>query len=444
MKKNILLHIAAITTLGISSCSKQLDEVAPDTRISYAQLNKNNLPLVVNGAKLALTNNNAFYTYYALQDIMGDDFQSISLTAYESNNIPSNDVTLPPTYRQPYQCIANTNMVIQFAGQYPGDSTISTTLGEAYLLRAYSYMLLTESFGDVVIIKGSEDPKSRPARNPVTEVNQFIESDFKNAADHLPDYTGPQSGSKQAAQLLLARLYLNLGRNDEALTMANTVISSGKFNLQGSFTDIFKSQVNSSEAIYKITEASTSTYYGLPNIYGPGTVNGVNMPGSGNTWADSNLVKSYEPADVRRSTFLRTKGGSIADSVYFLLKFPQEMTPSYVVCRYSEALLITAEANARKGTVDVSNYNLLRAARKATTANNTDFASPAAFLAAIEQERRREFIGERLRWSDMHRFGKADAWLLSFGQPVTHALMPLPSREFFINPNLAQNADYGK
>lgn len=441
MKQHTLLHIAAIITISLSACSKQLDEVDPNTKIAFSQINKNNLPLVINGAKLALTNNNAFYSYYGLQDIMSDDFQSLSLPVYESNNIPSNDNTLVPAFKQPYQCIANVNTAIQYAQQFPGDSSISAALGEAYLLRAFSYMLLSESFGDVVIIKGGEDPKSRPARNPVAAVNQLIEADLKNAIDQLPAYSSAVNGSKQAAQLLLARFYLNRGRNDEALTMANNVISADKFNLQSNFADIFKSSVNSPEAVYKINETSTSTFYGLPNLYGQG---GTGQAGSGNTWADSNLVKSYEPTDIRRSYFVRTKGTSIIDSVYFLSKFPSELTPSYVVCRYSEAFLIIAEANARKGIVDVTTYNQLRSARKASTVNNIDFATPAAFLAAIEQERRREFIGERLRWSDMQRFGKMNAWLQSFGQPITHVLMPLPSREFFINPNLAQNADYSK
>lgn len=441
MKKYILLPVAVFSLLA---CSKQLDEVTPDTKIGFAQLNKNNLPLVINGAKLALTNNNAFYLYYSFQDIMSDDFQSLSFPAFESNNIAANDNSLPPAYRQPYQCIANANMVIQYASQFPGDSSISAALGEACLLRAFSYMLLSECFGDAVIIKGGEDPKSRPARNPVAEVNQFIEADLKNAAGLLAGYTNPLTGSKQAAQLLLARLYLNQGRNDEALAMARAVTSSGKFNLQSNYADIFKATVNGTETIYKINENSTSTFYGLPAVFGPGSYNGVNMSGSGNTWADSNLVKTYEPADVRKSCFLYTKGGSLADSVYFLTKFAAELTPSYMVCRYSEALLIAAEANARKGTIDVSAYNELRTARKASIVHNSDFATPQAFLAAIEQERRREFTGERLRWSDMRRFGKMNSWLQSFGQPATHVLMPLPSREFFINPYLAQNADYSK
>jgi starch-binding outer membrane protein, SusD/RagB family len=441
MKQHTLLYIAAIITIGLSACSKQLDEVDPNTKIAFSQLNKNNLPLLINGAKLALTNNNAFYLYYGFQDIMSDDFQSLSYSSYEANNISSNEASLVPAFKQPYQCIANANIVIQYAQQFPGDSIVTTALGEAYLLRAFSYMLLSECFGDVVIVKGTEDPKSRPQRNPLAEVNQLIEADLKNAADELPAYTSSTVGSKQSAQLLLARFYLNQGRHDEALTMAGNVISAGKFSLQSNFGDIFKSSGNNSEAIYKINETSTSTNYGIPALYGQG---GTGQAGSGNTWADSNLVKTYEPADIRLSYFVRTKGASILDSVYFLSKFPQELTPSYVVCRYSEAFLIIAEANARKGKVDVTTYNQLRSARKASTVNNADFATPAAFLAAIEQERRREFIGERLRWSDMQRFGKMNTWLQSFGQPITHVLMPLPSREFFINPNLAQNADYSK
>lgn len=441
MKQHTLLYLAAIITIGLSACSKQLDEVDPNTKIAFSQLNKNNLPLVINGAKLALTNNNAFYMYYGFQDIMGDDFQSLNYPSYEANNIASNEASLVAAFKQPYQCIANANILIQYAQQFPGDSIVSAALGEAYLLRAFSYMLLTECFGDVVIIKGGEDPKSRPARNPVAEVNQLIEADLKNAADLLPAYTSPTAGSKQSAQLLLARFYLNRSRNDEALTMANNVISSGKLTLQSNFGDIFKSSVNCSEAVYKINETSSSTNYGMPYLYGQG---GAGQAGTGNTWADSNLVKSYEPTDIRRSYFVRTKGATILDTVYFLSKFPQELTPSYVVCRYSEAFLIVAEANARKGTVDVTTYNQLRSARKASTVNNADFATPADFLNTIEQERRREFIGERLRWSDMQRFGKINTWLQSFGQPITHVLMPIPSREFFINPNLTQNADYSK
>ncbi|RAJ77478.1 SusD-like starch-binding protein associating with outer membrane [Chitinophaga dinghuensis] len=445
--KKYLSHICvAGSLLSMSACSNKLDQVVPDTQITYQQLNSTNLPLVIGGAKLSLTSNNAFYLYYDYQDIMTDDLQSVSLPSWEACNVTSLDNTLTFMFKQPYAAIANVNMILKYAGEHASDTTIRSTVGEAYLLRAYSYMMLSEHFGGVPLVYGNEDPKTRAVRKTLAEVNQQIETDLLQAASLSPDYTNPTTGSKQAAQLLLARLYLNLGRNDDALTMANAVLNSGKLTLTSNFGDIFKSAVNSTEALYKVNETNTggSNMYGLPTVLGPGKNGGTNVAGSGNTWADSNLVKSYDPTDIRKSFYQRTKGGSIIDSVYFVMKFPQELSNSYPVCRYSEAYLIVAEATARKGTVDVTRYNQLRTARKASTRNNSDFASPAAFLAEIEQERRREFIGERLRWQDMARFGKRDAWIQSFGQPVTHALLPLPSREFSINPYLDQNPDYTK
>lgn len=447
MKKYSLFHIAVAGITLFSSCSKNLDEVQPNTQVTFDQINRSNLPLVLNGAKLALTNN-ALFQIFGLQDIMSDDFQSISNVTYEGNNVPSTDNALTFAYKQPYQCIANANMVIGFAVQQPaGDSLITTNMGEAYLLRAYSYMLLTEMFGDVVIVKGGENPKAHPVRNAVSEVRQLIESDLKAAAGALPDYAGQSTtGSKQAAQLLLARLYLNTSRYDEALALANAVISSNKLKLQSNFGDIFKATVNSPEALYKVNEISTgnSPFYGLPSTFGPGKYGTVVRAGSGNTWVDSMLIKTYEASDIRRAYFLRNKGGAILDTMYFVTKFPEEVTPSYPICRYSEAFLIVAEAYARKGVVDLTTYNQLRAARKASIRNNNDFADAAAFLAEIEMERRREFVGERLRWSDMQRFGKMNSWLQSFGQPASHVLLPIPSREFPINPNLTQNPDYSK
>nr|WP_295866793.1 RagB/SusD family nutrient uptake outer membrane protein [uncultured Chitinophaga sp.] len=447
MKKKYIFHIAAAGSLLFASCSKNLDDVQPNTQVTFDQINRANLPLVINGSKLALTDN-ALYRLFALQDVMGDDFQSVTNLTYEGNNVPSTDNTLTAAYKQPYQCIANVNMAIGFGEQQPeGDSLIASNLGEAYLLRAYSYMLLTEMFGDVVIIKGGENPKSHPVRNAVSEVRQLIEADLKTAAAKLPDYKGKSlNGSRQAAQLLLARLYLNLGRHDDALAMANAVISSRRLTLQSNFGDIFQSGTNSTEALYRINETSNggSTTYGLGQIFGPGKYGDAPRAGSGNTWVDSMLLKTYDASDVRRAFFLKNKGGIILDSVYFVTKFPEEATPSYPICRYAEAFLIVAEATARKGMVDVTAYNQLRAARNASLRSNGDFANTAAFLAEIEMERRREFVGERLRWSDLQRFGKMNDWLQSFGQPASHVLLPIPSREFALNPNLTQNADYSK
>ncbi|MGX5820931.1 RagB/SusD family nutrient uptake outer membrane protein [Chitinophaga lutea] len=440
MKRNFLCHIAAASLL-FSACSNKL-EIEPDTLIAPSQVNKNNYPLLINGAKLGLTNN-AFYLYYSLPEIMGDDVQTLGYVGYEACNIPQNDNTLQFAYRYPFQCVANANQAISFGTQHAEDPLVRPYLGEAHLVRAYAYMLLNEQFGKVAIMKGGEDPLSLPFREPEEKVKAEIEADLLKAVEFLPDFAGKTlTGSKQAAQLLLARHYLNNGKAKEAGQLAEAVIASGKFSLTNTAYDkIFTYNSQSKEAIFAIAETSSNgvTVYGLPAVFGPA---GTGQAGNGNTWIDSNLVKTYEPADTRLAFFLKKKGASITKEVYFLMKFPMEATPAYPVCRFSEAYLISAEAAARQGTVDVTRYNELRVQRKASVRTNADFATPQAFLDAIEIERRREFVGERMRWMDMRRFGKAEPWLSSLQQPKGHVIFPLPERVVFLNGNIKQNDDY--
>ncbi|SHL33705.1 Starch-binding associating with outer membrane [Chitinophaga jiangningensis] len=444
--KLLIYPLLLSSLLLAASCSQKLDDLVPDTRISFDNLSSSNLPLVINGAKLSFMNNNSLYLFYSYQDVMSDDITSLTFPTWEGNNVSPLDNGLTYIFKQPYATIATVNMVIRYEQEHAGDSTIRGAAGEAYLLRAYAYNWLSDHFGGVPLVYGNEDPRQRATRNTLAEVRQQMEKDYQKAITLLPDYTNATIGSKQAAQLLLARLYLNTGRNEEALTLANTVISSGKLSLTSNFGDIFKSGVNSPEALYKLNEtpAPTTDKYGLPNWLGPGAAAGANIAGNGNNWIDSAIVKSYESTDIRRPFFTKVKGAGITEQVYFLTKFPQESVNSYPICRYSEAFLIAAEATARKGTVDVTAYNQLRSARKASIKNNTDFANAAAFLVDIEAERRREFVGEHQRWQDMERFGKREAWIKSYGVPSSHALLPLPSREFSINPYLEQNPDYSK
>ncbi|WP_298714964.1 RagB/SusD family nutrient uptake outer membrane protein [Chitinophaga sp.] len=441
MKKSFFLHISACAILGMASCANKLD-VQPDTLVSPDQVNSGNVGLVLNATKLALTNN-AFYNYYILTEIMGDDVQTAGMQGYELCNIPVTDNSLTIAYRYPFACINNANVVIRYYNGHTEEVALRPIAGEAYLLRAYAYMLLNEQFGKVAIMDGTEDPLSYPERQSEEKVKAEIEANLLKAVELLPDAEGkPLKGNKQAAQLLLARFYLNNGKLAEAGNLANAVISSGKFALQDEkFDDIFKYNTPSKEMVYAVAEVSpgtNNTKQGLPGVFGPGTP----RAGGATIWIDSNLVKTYEDTDIRKPFFTRAKGSSITDTVWFLVKFPEELQPSYPICRYSEAFLIAAEAKARTGTVDVTRYNELRAKRKASQVANGDFADAAAFLDAIELERRREFVGERHRWQDMRRFGKAIPWLDGFQQPAGHVIFPLPERLFTLNPTLEQNDDY--
>ncbi|MGE7775864.1 RagB/SusD family nutrient uptake outer membrane protein [Chitinophaga sp. NPDC101104] len=445
MKHSLYLSISAI--IGLSACSNQLD-VRPDHLASPSMINSNNLALVVNGAKLGLTNN-AFNLYYSLTEIMGDDVQTLAYAGYESCNVPVAENALQFAYRYPYQCVGNANAAIHYWEAHKDESALRPIAGEAYLLRGYAYSLLNEQFGQVALMKGGEDPLTFPLRESEDKVKAFVEADLRQAVELLPDFTsGVTKASKQAAQLLLARHCLNNGKYKDAVDMAEAVINSGKFSLADKVDSaMFLYNTSSREMIYAIGEASNSgsKMLGLNSVFGAGGFapwGGEQLAGNGNTWIDEALINTYEDTDVRKKWYFKRKGLTFDLEVNYLNKFPMEATPSYPVCRLAEAYLIAAEGKARQGNVDVTHFNTLRGKRKASLRTTGDFASAQAFLDMIESERRREFTGERLRWSDMRRFGKALPWLSSLQQPGGHVLLPLPERLLVLNPNIKQNSDY--
>ena len=65
-----------------------------------------------------------------------------------------------------------------------------------------------------------------------------------------------------------------------------------------------------------------------------------------------------------------------------------------------------------------------------------------SFLKEIENERRREFAGEGLRWMDMRRFGSMKAHLESKGVDIRRVHFPVYSGERVNNPKLHQTPYY--
>ena len=117
-------------------------------------------------------------------------------------------------------------------------------------------------------------------------------------------------------------------------------------------------------------------------------------------------------------------------------------TNDYVILRYSDVMLMKAEAIMRGGTdplgqTTVGIVNAIRGPRGASAVGSID-------AAAMLAERGRELYWEGWRRNDLIRFEK-------FNDPVdqrptasdkTRTLYPLPQRAVDTNPNLKQNAGY--
>lgn len=112
----------------------------------------------------------------------------------------------------------------------------------------------------------------------------------------------------------------------------------------------------------------------------------------------------------------------------------------YVLLRYSDVLLMSAEALHRKGSTlqALALVNSLRAKRKAP-------ALTALTDDILLDERGRELYWESWRRNDMIRFKK---FLLPYGttKPGTddpkYLVFPIPSNALAVNPNLSQNPGY--
>ena len=110
----------------------------------------------------------------------------------------------------------------------------------------------------------------------------------------------------------------------------------------------------------------------------------------------------------------------------------------YVLLRYSDVLLMKAEAMLRKGDAGgaLAIVNTIRAARNAANLSSLD-------LTSMLDERGRELWWEGWRRPDQIRFGTfLDAGAQKPSSGATFLLFPIPSIAIGGNPNLVQNPGY--
>lgn len=428
--KNIYLKAITlfVLTMSLSGCSGLIDDVSPDTSIPLPNIKPEELPLVVKGMYSRLTG--MYYMTSFADDVASDNLTSvyevannINFKQYDDCNVGTNDAFIAwRMYAFPYKGIGLANVIINLVNDKNLTDPVSKVAkGEALLMRAYCYTLLAERFGRVVITLGLKGEPTICTQNPEEEVWQRIISDLKDAILLLPDFTSPNSGSIQAAKGLLARVYLNYGvlNNKSELvsnagTLAQEVIAANsRLSLNSDFKQNFISTGTGSEVIWRLVEtvAAPTSDWCLYRFLSPETYTGKPF---GSTWMEDNLYALYnETADKRKETIDIQPYAGMGQSYPYCVKFKADPNPVYIFVRLAEMHLIVAEVAAHKGVVDVTEYNAVRSSRNASVKANSDFINASSFLKEIENERRREFVAEGIRWMDMRRFGSIEAHLES-------------------------------
>ena len=511
MKKDLIISILFGFTLF--SCKKEFIELTPEDQYSAATFYKteSNFRQAVIAAYVPLRSlvNSDFYTSEMRSDNTHYEFnQGIAAASYvyrenlaDFTNTPSNTYS-NNVYFDCYSGISKANIVIERLPSSEVEDPAKTEIdGQAKFLRAFYYFRLARYFGGVPLylteVKNADD--AFVERSSIEEVYNQILSDAKDAVNELkPPAKFPQSGeaTKGSATVLLADVYITLKKYPEAEALLKSLASMG-YGLNANYADAFSpGNKNSKESLFEVqylggtasgSQPSNFIYVFLPRSTNTSLLTEVktNNSGSGgwNTPTED-LINAYEPDDERLDASIGIAEGVYNASSYltisanksvvnytpspgkvgvpYIKKYlhppytdPNNTDENWPIYRYSDALLLLAEAQNEQGESPLVSLNAVRERAGLAPITETD---QSLLRNIILHERRVELAFEDHRWFDLIRSGKAVEVMNAFGEqqkqkyyylgPETYhvtaekLLYPIPESEIGLNPELTQNPGY--
>ena len=378
----------------------------------------------------------------------------------------------------------------KFAANIPSTDATNLKLNSQYkaevrFLRAYAHLMLTRVFGSVPILTDNTAIQTI-GKSPVADIKTFISNEMDYCITNLEDARPNQSihvgaVTKYSALLLKAKVCADLAGNDntsaywdQVISATDQIINSGKFSLYTDYYQLFKKPGKMcNESLFELQFTDFGTGSGEivnPDAFwafqGPrGDQHGSPISGWGFMTPSQTIVDYLTTRNdsVRLKTTIlftdtKTKGTNKyavtpsndtiwanSDGVkYFNGKayLPKsQMTPgrsdygennNIRVLRYSDALLLNAEAKVRKGQNGDVPFNLVR--------NRAKLASiTGATLQNVLDERRAEFACEWWgdRFNDLIRTGQAATSLSGF-VAGTSEYIPIPQTQIDKNINLGK------
>ncbi len=502
--KKILIPIFAALIVGFTACQSWLDETKYTYSISsstfYNTANEANSAVVavLDQMRSAFNSNwfasleiNTEHIYPKGVYQASGDYKGITNTTHLSR-CGSNFQSL---YRAIMRC--NTPLSRLPEASDMTDEQIKQYMGELYFLRAVCYWNLVRTFGAIPLRTVENMYTWDLAKSSVADVYALIESDLKNAIANCPDkpryYDTP---SKLSAKAVYASVLMDLKKYSEAKQFAKDVIDSGAYSLvQVTSSDEFAQKVfgeglaTSSEEIFYIktnmTDSKTWDYlsYTAHPQYKYDGVNTVCKTGyyTHYTDLDNPVIKNWSTDDLRRD--LNIAHYAFSTETYgantcLLMKYRapnasgSKAQIDIPLVRYTDVLLVYAEASARGGDYPAAVGALNQIKRRAYGKNPmvadptidykasdyTDYDS--FFYGALLDEERYETFNEAKHWFFEERHGKweelvqanyrvACPWPRTkpetVGQEITVAemchLWKIPAEEFNYNKALDEARD---
>ena len=500
MKKNILVSVMGVMMLA--ACSDFLD-IRPEgtvtsTGMDYTKAENIFKPVSAAYANLRSNSVHAF-AYIGAFEITSDNadkgstpednptMKQLDDFAYDASNTLINEL-----WTGNFDVVSSANNAIlqmpKFeSAMFDEANKLASRQGaaEAKVIRAYAYFNLTRLFGRVPIIDStntSEELRIKPQSSTI-QLYAFIEKDLNEAISVLPEsYPKNWAGriSKYTAMAIKAKVHMyhasieNPAANwDSVASLTDQIMASGKFDLLPDFREVFSIDgENSTESLFEIQSSTfgqatgETTFLEYAFVQGPRGNAPSNMQGWGFCTPSANLIDFFTTRgdSVRALTTFLYRGTKTpeGDSIKMSSSNPiyngKVYTPAIYnkwnfngygfdhnvrILRYSDVLLMFAEAKAQGATLGItSGMDALSALNKVRERVNLA-PSGSATLQNIWDERRAELALEEDRFFDLVRTGQATTALASKGyNPAKHKLFPIPSTQLQLNSNLTQNTNY--
>lgn len=417
-------------------------------------------------------------------------------------NTPTNDY-VNAVWQHCYTGISRTNIVIQRLAAADFDAATKSPIdGQMKFLRAFYYFKLVRLFGGVPLFlkEVTKVDEAFLPRSAADAVYSQIIADTKDAISELnAPARFPQTGeaTKGSATMLLAEVYATQKKWVDAEILLNTLAGMG-YGLNANYADAFTPiNKNSKESIFDIqflegtvlgTTPNPLPFHFLPRSTNTSVITGIainNSSTGGWNTPTQDLINAYEPNDKRLAASIGIVEGAYNASDLFVYSANKSVvgyvpaagkigvpyikkyehppliavtgsSDNFPIYRYSDALLLLAEAENEQGKSPLTALNIVRSRAGLP---ETATADQASLRDIIAHERRVELAFENHRWNDLVRTGRAVEVMNTFGTllktqvnyltPDTYnvtankLLYPIPQPEIDLNPGvMTQNPGY--
>ncbi len=503
MKNKILKLLVVITVITFTACDSDFLDIEPKGKLAsenYPSTNAEAEMAIVGVYDLMQWNyGRPWHSAFFIKVLSGDGSNAGGSNSSDQAQLQqiddfthvSDNVSIDGIWEGFYKTISLANTIIEVLPEKDFSSK-EQIIAEAKFLRAYNYFELITLFGDVplILVSAKNESEYNNPRIPKEEVYAQIEGDLTDAIEILPLKSALSSGdkyraSKGTAQALLGKVHLFQEEWTEAASMFDVVISSGEYDLEENFADIWSSERKlGGESLFELLYSSGRGYdwgnfpwdgTSESNIHvqlmGPREMFDVSAIGISNGWGfnipTAKIGQAFidEEDNVRMAASLISEadliaaGGAVNEENihdyegYIRLKYVTKTsetssttgaTPdlnyetSWKLLRYADVLLMAAEAYYRSGdeVKALTELNKVRA-----RANLADIeSSGSALFEDIVKERQLELAFEGQRYWDLVRWGLASEELSSLGfESGKHEVLPIPQSEINSNTEIPES-----